>query len=396
MPQCDFPWLNRVTCLAKVGGGSIAQSPTSSPSQTRTLRPTNAPQEPIVYYPDLTLGVCKSDGLQPPSLSATYLFTSPEMCCYQNFIVSSEKCMAYTRTYRVDITNMDTSNCYWYPNPHNFGTCTFSEQYPQTWTSDSQSRNALLHGTHDQCCTTVFGGTDNCHQEYNCNGEKGGPTPTGYVSAPPTTYYPTWNPTREDEGIVNVRNQPTPRVTPSPVISQGNDDAPISIVDGNVLDVTSITSEVKDSFEDAIGSLSATWPWKTTSSNPWTIQANDKTDGSYSVWSHPNLQSGESSDLSLTITSTHGGTLHFDFKSDVSMPYSGCYININDESKVGYTYATPGWIEDMMLDIEGGKHTVTFRAWVPNLLAGVDGGDDAGGVSGTVGLDNVRFIPNLE
>ena len=74
------------------------------------------------------------------------------------------------------------------------------------------------------------------------------------------------------------------------------------------------------------------------------------------------------------------------------MPYSGCYINIDDESKSGYTYPIEEWIVDMTLDVPAGEHTVTFRAWAPNLM--VPGGSDVG-VSGTIGVDNVRFVPKL-
>jgi hypothetical protein len=152
------------------------------------------------------------------------------------------------------------------------------------------------------------------------------------------------------------------------------------------IDATGITKEIKDGFEDGI---SGTWPWVTTEALPWIINSDDKTEGQFSVRSHA-VESGEKSDLSVAIQSSYGGVMYFDFKTDVKMPYSGCYINIDGESKVGYTFPKEDWLQKT-LAISEGEHVVMFRAWAPTLSSPATPSD----VSNTIALDNVSFMPNL-
>merc|ERR1719437_410251 len=67
-----------------------------------------------------------------------------------------------------------------------------------------------------------FGGPG-CAMDYNCNGEKSGPTPTGYVTLAPITSYPTFAPTAEDwedgpEPTTSLTEKPTitPTTKPTP------------------------------------------------------------------------------------------------------------------------------------------------------------------------------------
>lgn len=155
----------------------------------------------------------------------------------------------------------------------------------------------------------------------------------------------------------------------------------------SAIDATGITYEINDSFENG---LSGDFPWHTTEDMPWTVKEDDVSDGKFAAWSKPGLEAGEMSDLHVAIQTKHGGTLFFDFKTQVRMPWSGSYINLDGESKKGYTFAKPDWME-LSLPIPEGEHVVMFRAWAPTLGKP----DVEPDVSGTIGLDNVSFMPNL-
>ncbi|KAL7526932.1 hypothetical protein ACHAXR_001716, partial [Thalassiosira sp. AJA248-18] len=151
------------------------------------------------------------------------------------------------------------------------------------------------------------------------------------------------------------------------------------------IDATALTHVVTDGFENG---LTGGFPWHTSPELPWSTTQVDKSEGSFSAQSHP-VGSGDKSDLHVAIQSKHGGTLYFDFRPDVKMPYSGCYINIDNESKVGYTYPRE-WMA-LTLSIPPGSPIVMFRAWAPNIGKPASNPKE----SGTVFLDNVSFMPSL-
>jgi len=384
---CNFDWMdpaaNYDTCISN--SQLVISGQTKEPTNQPTQRPTRIPVVDMIYYIDLSLGVCKAttvdDNINNNEQQQGVTFDTPQECCSHEYITSYDKCISYINTYH---SNINTSNCIWYPNPSKFGYCTYSESYPQSWNTIPE---IMLYNTHASCCLGIFDTMD-CYQEYNCNGMKSGPTPNGYVTEAPSTYIPTWSPIDEDGSMpepTSPNQDDSPSLPQAPSGPTSNQD---DIDNSQVLDVTSITTEISDSFENGI---SGDWPWSTSNSNPWTIYQDDKTDGFYSVRSATNLSPGETSDLYISINSINGGTLTFDLKSDVKMPYTGCYINIDDESKGGYTYPKSEWDIDKSIPVvSGGMHVVMFRTWAPNYSQGGESG-----VSGTITLDNVRFMPNL-
>jgi len=384
---CNFDWMdpatNYDTCISN--SQLVASGQTKEPSRQPTQRPTRIPVVDMIYYIDLSLGVCKAttadDNNNNSEQQGGVTFDTPQECCSHEYITSYDKCISYINTYH---SNIDTTNCIWHPNPSQFGYCTYSETYPQSWNTIP---DVMLYNTHASCCLGIFDTMD-CYQEYNCNGMKSGPTPMGYVTEAPSTYIPTWSPVNAD-GSIPEPTSPTQDDVPSPQAPSDQTDNQDANDNSQVLDVTAITTEISDSFENGISGDD--WPWSTSTSNPWTIYQDDKTDGSYSVRSATNLSPGETSDLYISINSINGGTLTFDLKSDVKMPYTGCYINIDDESKGGYTYPKPEWDIDKSIPVVGGgMHVLMFRTWAPNYSQGGESGE-----SGTITLDNVRFMPNL-
>jgi hypothetical protein len=115
---CKFEWIDFKHCM----NYSFTDPPTPGPTGKPSFRPTKAPKtrrptpkptvkaspapthQPIklnsspiglpggtVYYPDLYLGVCKSDGKHG---DIPYTFSTPESCCNNNYMDYYE-CMAY-------------------------------------------------------------------------------------------------------------------------------------------------------------------------------------------------------------------------------------------------------------------------------------------------------------
>jgi hypothetical protein len=186
--------------------------------------------------------------------------------------------------------------------------------------------------------------------------------------------------------VVTPKPTSNPRNTPRPTKQPTTYTRPDIVT--TQIDARGLVYLLKDGFEYG---LDGSFPWHTSTDNPWSLVEDDQTEGSFSVRSHP-VEAGETSDLHIAIKSDHGGVLYFDFKTDVKMPFHGCYINIDDESKKGYTYPKEDWIE-MGLPVPEGEHVVMFRAWAPNL-----GKPDQApaGISGTIGVDNVSYMPNVK
>lgn len=317
-----------------------------------------------------------------------------------------DDCVLYSlEVYDGDIPGSD-SNCMWYPDAMEYGTCMYSSMYPESWT-EPEKRILFLFDTLDECCVGAFGGLG-CKLDYDCDGASAGMTPSGYITNAPSTIYPTFNPTPLGGAVTR---DPTPPPTPNPITPATPDPTPLptpnptakgpetkpptkspvkwtppAAGEMGVIDATSLTTEIKDGFENG---LSGTFPWFTLPMRPWTTVTDDKTEGSFSARSTGGLERGETSDLQLAIKTSTGGVLSFDFKTDVRMPWSGCYINLDNESKKGYTFPKPDWIP-LTLPIPPGDHIVMFRAWAPDS----ESPPSDPGVSGTIGVDNVRFMPN--
>ena len=114
----------------------------------------------------------------------------------------------------------------------------------------------------------------------------------------------------------------------------------------------------------------------------------DKKEGTYSARSAP-VTKGEHSDLHVAISSPLGGVLYYYLKTDVQMPHSGCYVNVDGFSETGYTYRSKDWME-LNLSIEPGDHVIMWRAWSPAVSL-----SSTPVASGTIFLDEVSFQPVL-
>lgn len=122
----------------------------------------------IVYYPDLYLGVCKSDGKHG---DIPYTFSTPDACCNNNYMDYYE-CMAYASPKR------------YFPNPW-VGYCQ---------EADESENSMYIFSTPQECCETgMVGEYDTCvTNTFNQSGPGPTPNPTRAPAGPslPGNYYP--------------------------------------------------------------------------------------------------------------------------------------------------------------------------------------------------------------
>lgn len=160
--------------------GPKTKRPTPRPTAIKTSAPTLRPismQENssptgsggVVYYPDIDLGVCKSDGNHG---DIPYKFSSAEACCNNNYM-DYFKCMAYASPKK------------YFPNPWK-GYCeeagsTENSMYIYT-TADECCQSGIVGGEYDTCVTNTL--------------NQSGPVPTKHPtrspnsSSTPGNYYP--------------------------------------------------------------------------------------------------------------------------------------------------------------------------------------------------------------
>ena len=355
--------------------------PTRTPSAEPTSKPHTSKPIAIVYYPDIAAGICKFDGKHATS---PYHFETAQECCH-NRLFEYAFCMKMTNPYVIIETEVPTpkpstpqpstpkltdesTSCKWHPNPLAFGTCKYSNEYPTNWES-SQMKEHYLHDSYEACCDVVFKNIG-CQKEEACDIQAYSTTinPTDIPTSKPTTSKPTLRPTT---------SRPTPKPTAQYTIP------PVVKV---TIDASKFTTSIYDGFEKG---LTAVWPWVTSSDLPWSTDASDAFAGSLSARSSPVAKGGDESNLHIAIKSARGGVIAFWIKSDVQMPYSSCYINIDGVSKEGYTYPTNEW-ESVTIPIPAGQHVLMFRVWKPNFV--VPGGNH---VSHTIRVDSVSFTPTI-
>jgi hypothetical protein len=357
---CSNGWMVYDECMASTLGSGATPEPTHSPSNAPSRKPVGR-SPPGNYYPLFSEGYCKSDGQHANS---AYVFTSAEKCC-TNAVMDYDECFSLTMA-ALPPSDITCITGMWHADPNNFGACTNAPTgYPESW-NEPASRDDYLFTTHSKCCTEVFLNA-NCVKNDVCDVNGSTPvvtsspptrSPSRQPSASPMTEYPTYSPT-------------TSYTIPPVVLS--------------AIDARHATSEILDSFENG---LTGAFPWSTTPDKPWTIDNSIAVDGSSSAVSSP-ITKGETSDLYVAVNSQHGGAFFFFFKSDVQMPYSGCYINIDGVSDRGYTYPTKDWM-DLTMPIEPGQHVIMFRTWAPTVS--LPGGSP---VSNTIHVDKVSFQPTL-
>jgi len=213
------------------------------------------------------------------------------------------------------------------------------------------------NGVGSSTSSTVYGTTSTASATTTIVAETSVPTPA----------QPTQKPTSGKPTL-----KPTAKYTVPPVVS-------------SAIDARQFTDEVTDGFENG---LDGVFPWSTSVDKPWTIDKTNYNQGIASAKSSP-VTKGETSDLYVAVNSDHGGTFFFSMKSDVQMPYSGFYVNVDDKSQLGYTYPTPNWV-DQTVTVQPGQHVLMFRTWAPSVSS-----SSSTKSSGTVNIDKVSFQPHL-
>lgn len=231
----------------------------------------------------------------------------------------------------------------------------------------NQGKIPLLFSTAHECCDNKLMDYDKCIVYATSDTSPISTTATTSTSTVYNSPPPTQRPTQKPSPI------PSGKPTGKPVVLE------------NVLDTRTFVEEISDGFENGIGSV---FPWQTTADNPWTLDSIHFNEGTQSARSSV-VSPGETSDMYLAVDSDHGGTFSFSMKSDVQMPYSGFYVNLDDKSKMGYTFPTSNW-RDLSVKVDAGHHVLMFRTWAPTSAAGV-----SSTTTGTVYIDKVSFIPHL-
>lgn len=381
-------------------------NPTETPRNMATPRPsplsmpvTRKPTPKYIdpskvtgtFYPESDTLTCLADGNRG---GAGPTFGNLAACCTGAFWSAYDDCIKWSlEVYPGTIPGSDNL-CMWYPEPDEYGTCVYSELYPdEFW----DKRSKFLFDTHGECCQKAFGGS-RCKMDYDCEGAQSGPTPMGDVTMGPTTMFPSFgptgsgpkptlpptsNPTRAPQTPRPTRKAQNPTAKPTARRTKRPTKSPVKISD--VLDTRGSTSVLADGFENG---LSGEFPWQTSGDHEWTIVSGDSAEGTFHARSGGPLTRAQSSDLNLGINSDNGGLIKAMFFSDVRMPFSGSYVLVNGKSIFGYTFAKDDWFE-ISVQVPAGKSVITFRAWHPNSSVP----NIASGVSSTIGLDAVRFYP---
>ncbi len=385
--------------------------PTRFPTRKPSPEPTAKPQTPkpttLVYYPDLAAGVCKFDGNHAGS---PYQFATAQQCCH-NRLFDFAFCMKMTDPYAVIETEVPTpkptpsptprptpsptprptpkpstpnstdepASCRWHPDPVAFGTCKYSNEFPNIWASSGMAEN-YLHDSYEACCSVVFKNIG-CTKVEACQIDEPSTTvtlkPTVPIPMPPTAKPTTRTPTPRP---TTIKPTPSPTSTPTkytlpPVVK-------------STIDATKFTTGIFDGFEEGLTSV---WPWATTSTLPWSLDSSETYEGSFSARSSPVKNRGDESNLHVAITSLHGGVLDFWVKANVQMPYSSFFAYIDSESEIGYTYPSGEW-QSVSIQIPEGQHVVKFSVWKPDFYL-PSGGNH---VSHTAWVDSVTYTPKIK
>jgi hypothetical protein len=364
---CDLFSMNYDACIAYANGNtSVITSTTTTTATTTatTIPPITTSTVAKVYYPDLVLRVCKSDGKQG---NIPYLFPTAEACCDNNYM-DYDACIAYANGDTSVISSTTTTST---STTSAAAKVFYPDMVLKVCKSDGkQGQIPYLFSTAHECCDNTYMDYDVCIAYangdtsviYSTTSSSLATTTTRGNTPSPTTRIPTMKPTLK----------PTEKYTPPPVVQ-------------SAIDARKFTDEVTDGFENG---LDGVFPWGTTPGTPWVIDRTKYNEGSASVRSSP-ISKGEQSDLYVAVNSDWGGTFFFSMKSDVQMPYSGFYINIDDKSKAGYTFPTTDW-RDLSVSVSAGQHVLMFRTWVPSIATG-----PSPTTTGTVNIDKVSFQPNL-
>lgn len=153
----------------------ITKRPSPKPTRAPTLQPIKPYSAPVgtsgvIYYPDLVLRVCKSDGNHG---NIPYQFSTPEACCKNNYM-DYDECMAYAVPKK------------YIPNPW-AGYCQFS---------DGSEISIYIYNSPEDCCDTgMVGDYDTCmtntlNQSAGTGSPTKRPTPKPAATSPPGNYYP--------------------------------------------------------------------------------------------------------------------------------------------------------------------------------------------------------------
>jgi len=192
------------------------KKPTRKPKKKPTMEPTKKPVKSVpappaptgdenqggvqtVYYPDLTLGVCKFDGLQGNS---PYQFTNPVACCTNQWM-NYDKCMAYADPYgNVKLPQHSK----FYPDIYE-GFCRSDGKHVDL-------AENLVYDSAAECCDNIWMVYADCFNKSLDPNFDAAPTTATGATAPSNSMTTT---TRATDPIVTP--EPTPWPTRKPVLS---------------------------------------------------------------------------------------------------------------------------------------------------------------------------------
>ena len=358
---CSFAWLNYATCKKN----SVTRSPTSKPSRSPTPNPSNPPSPVPTSQP--TSKPTSDSQQQNSAASQPTPLPTPLPTNHPTPLPTSKP-----------QSSKPTSTVY-YPDL-TAGVCKFDGNHATSPYQFATAQECCDNALFDYCfCmkkTNPYADVEKACKPSPAPTAKPSPAPTAGETLKPTTVPSSMPSTSEPTNKPTTRmptSRPTIKYTIPPVVK-------------TTIDASHFTTEMFDGFEKGL----TTWPWVTTPDMPWSTHSSDKYEGNFSARSHP-VKQGEESDLHIAIKSTNGGVINFWMKSDVQMPFSGCYINVDGASKKGYTYPTNEWAA-VSLPIPEGQHIVMFRVWSPSLNLPPTGGD---AVSHTISIDSVSFMPTI-
>ena len=386
------------TCLAntiKQATSDSTKMPSKKPSSKPTHRPSLDISVPGHYYPDFAAGYCKSVGLHE---SKPFVFASAEKCCDNNIMDYNDCLLLSIENFQPTITTTTTTTTL-------IAKVYFPDFVLKVCKFDGNKGNIpYIFSTAHECCDNSYMNYERC-MSYAA-GYEYAPIPLGgYCQVSigsesiPYKYVSLEDCCESDmmgdfESCVmltleRLGHDPN-EVEPTEIATQRPSHKPtttytIPPVVESAIDGRKFIDEVMDGFENGIGGV---FPWSTTVNTPWVIDNKIYNEGISSAKSAP-LTKGQTSDLYVAVNSNWGGTFFFSMKSDVQMPYSGFYVNVDNKSKMGYTFPTSDW-RDLSLTVEAGQHVLMFRTWIPSISSG-----SSPTSTGTVNIDKVSFQPHL-
>ena len=243
----------------------------------------------------------------------------------------------------------------WHVDKNNNDGCSNDDNFTPAWLDNPGLKEMMFYTTPQACCDHFFKGKAADCQHHDCNG--GGPAPPPPVpqdSAPPPD---------------GPQDSAPPPVPPPPVPPPG----PAS---------SNSALSKPEGFED--GSLGVF----TTEGKPWTITDEFSASGSKSI-KNSNTSRGESSKLVLSMDVPSDGTIFYELRHDVFVPWHELEIRV-DGTVVGRFAGhdgEPTW-ETQKFTVKQGTHEIVWDVFTKDMqMPPVPPRGE-----GNVWLDDIRFV----